>query len=440
MNSARIGIIILILLSILSLRFFSFYSNEPQYKEGQYISFETTLLSQPKISGRMQYFTAVLDNGQKINITAQRFPQYHYGDTIRISGSIKLKENKELKLTRSSYLDKLLSREKLNISINFAKIEATKKDKDLTGFFTKYILAIPTFFRQKAISGLETALSPDSSSLLLGIVFGIKGEFSKDFLDNLRVSGVMHVIAASGMNVTIIGSFLSSIFALFFRRQIALIISIAGIVFYAVMAGLEPSIVRASVMGILVFSSQVMGRQSMAYYFLFLAGFFMLFISPDLLYDVGFQLSFLSTLGLLSLKPLFETQKVKGIAGRTVIGEDLLTTICAQLATLPVILLNFGTYSLFSVLVNVLVLWVIPIVMIFGGIGVFVSFVFGFIGRMFFYLALPFLLYFQGIVNFFSQFDISLKSDSLPLPFVFSYYLFLSAIVLYVRKSRKIIV
>ena len=82
--------------------------------------------------------------------------------------------------------------------------------------------------------------------------------------------------------------------------------TVFGIVFYAVLAGLEPSIVRAAIMGILVFSSQIMGRQKMPFYILFLTAFVMLFVSPGLISDIGFQLSFLALIGIIYLKPAIE--------------------------------------------------------------------------------------------------------------------------------------
>src|SRR6266852_3979746 len=100
----------------------------------------------------------------------------------------------------------------------------------------------------------------------------------------LRTSGVFHVIAASGMNVTLVGGFLTSLFTLFLRRQIALLLSILGILFYALLAGFEPSIIRASIMGILVLSSQIFGRQAWPTYALLLTGYIMLLFDPSLIF------------------------------------------------------------------------------------------------------------------------------------------------------------
>jgi len=94
------------------------------------------------------------------------------------------------------------------------------------------------------------------------------------------------------MKITILGGFLSLMFAMFFRRQMALILTILGIVLYALLVGLESSIVRASIMGILVFLAQIAGCQNSSFLALLLAAFQMLMRAPSLILDVGFQLSF----------------------------------------------------------------------------------------------------------------------------------------------------
>jgi len=206
----------------------------------------------------------------------------------------------------SNQIVKLLT-SKTVYSMYFPKVVAVEDPKST-------LLAVTVFIRQSVADLLNKILPPDLSSLLLGIVFGIKGPMSKEFINNLRLAGVMHVIAASGMNITMIAGFLSAIFMLFLKRQVALIASILGFIFYAFLAGMQSSIIRAAIMGILVFSSQVLGRQNLAAYGLFLAGFIILMISPLLISDVGFQLSFTATLGLLHIGPLFKrVEKINGL-------------------------------------------------------------------------------------------------------------------------------
>ena len=390
---------------ILAVRFYFFYDNQHQLANGQQISFETTILSQPQVVGNRQVFTANYQN-QKIRITTGRFPEMNYGDFVRIIGQISNKNNRVLMYS--------------------PKIEAINNSSNILQSGLRRI----NIFRQKLITLFSKTLPSPSSSLLLGIIFGIKEQMPKDFSNNLKTSGVFHVIAASGMNVTLIGGFISTFFAFFLKRQIAIGLSILGIMFYAVLAGLEPSIIRASIMGILVFSAQILGRQTLAINGLFLAGFTMLLVDPTLISDIGFQLSFVATLGLVLIP------KIKAIGKIWVIGEGVNTTIAAQIATLPILLANFGTYSLYSILVNGLLLWTVPILMIIGGIGAILGLILMPLGQLLIYLCYPLLLYFETIVNIFGKIGGAITIESLSWQFILGYYCLLSSVLLILRKKE----
>lgn len=443
---------------LLILRFFSSNQRVPDYKDGQVLSFEATLFQEPKVIGRDQSFSANLPHGGEILIKTYRFPEFHYADTVRISGPVKFYRSPSgtirtrlteqlngagIKLSNQS--ERMLTKEKVALTMFFPKIELIKNDKNLLSYSFKSLLAVTSSVRQKLILIFQKSLPANLSSLLLGIVFGIRESMPKEFTNSLRVSGVMHVVAASGMNITMTGGFLSSLLALFLKRQLALFLAIIGICLYAVLAGLEPSIIRASIMGSMVFSAQILGRQALPFYFLLIAGYLMLFISPNLISDIGFQLSFVSTLGLLCLKPLFEGNKTKeikdkmAVKNRFVVIEDLTTTISAQAATLPILIANFGTYSLWSILINGLVLWTIPILMVLGGIGAILGILFEPVGRIFIYLSLPFLLYFEKTVTLFSSWGGVINIQEFPWQFTVSYYSLLGAILIwyYNKKSSR---
>lgn len=251
----------------------------------------------------------------------------------------------------------------------------------------------------------------------------------KDFSENLKTTGVFHVIAASGMNVTLVGGFISSILTFFLKRQIAIALSVVGIMFYAVLAGLEASIIRASIMGILVFSAQIMGRQTLAVNGLFFAGFAMLFIDPTLISDIGFQLSFTATLGLILIP------KIRAIGKIGVIGDSVNTTIAAQIATLPILMANFGTYSIYSILVNGLILWTVPILMAIGGIGAMLGLIFVPLGQLIIYLSYPLLIYFEKIVEIFGKIGGVISISALSWQFIAGYYCLLASILVVFKKK-----
>ncbi|MBF8249981.1 MAG: Competence protein, partial [Candidatus Levybacteria bacterium] len=382
------------LLIILSFRFYFHYHNQTHLVDGQQLTFEASILSQPQVVGGQQVVSANYQN-QKIKITTGRFPELNYGDSVRISGPVRILPQagglQPRALEGQSNGARKISNKNGRALMYFPKIEMINRS---SGIVQSGLQSI-NFLRQKLITLFSKTLPSPSSSLLLGIIFGIKEQMPKDFSDNLRTAGVFHVIAASGMNVTLVGGFISTFFAFFLKRQIAIGLSILGILFYATLAGLEPSIIRASMMGILVFSAQILGRQTLAVNSLLLAGFGMIYIDPTILSDVGFQLSFAATAGILYIKPLFGKQK--GFI------PEIATTIAAQVATLPILLANFGTYSIYSILVNGLVLWTVPILMMIGGIGTVLGLILEPLGQFLIYLCYPLLLYFQVIINFFGK-------------------------------------
>lgn len=405
--------IVIVLSAVIFLRIFIYSINVKTFPEGKTVTFETQVLNQPKISPRGQQVNLDLPNSQRVIVRLSLKPLINYGDKVRIQGSIEYFEAKNgNKVAFMNYPDLVIvKRESATNLIYIVR-------KNIISFFNSY-------------------LSPSQSSLMLGIVFGIKQEMPNGFYDNLKKTGLLHVIAASGMNITMVGGYFASFFSFFLRRQIALIFSILGILFYALLAGLEPSIVRASVMGILVFGAQIIGRQSLSFLSLFLAGFFMLIINPSLIFDIGFQLSFMATFGLICFSPLFYlSSKLKSLIKKSIIGTDFITTITAQIFTLPILLINFGSYSIISVIVNGLLLWTVPILMIIGGLSSIFSFVFEPLGNLILYLSLPLLIYFEAIVNLFGSRSNLLSVNNLPLTVSVGYYLMLFAIIIFVQKRK----
>jgi len=408
----KIATIASIFLLVLGVRVFLYYQNQPRFFEGQEVNFEINLNNEPKIFSNRQVLSDNLGLNKLIIITSF-WPQYHYQDKLKISGKL---ESRVLK--NSSQL----------LVLYFPKIERGNQNAILKSIGN---------FREKFIDLFNRTLPLNYSSLLLGITFGIKGKMTEEFFNNLRTTGVLHVIAASGMNVTLFGGFISGVLGFFLKRQIALFLSIFGILFYVVLAGFEASIIRAAIMGILVFSSQILGRQRLSIYSLLLAAYLMIFVNPNTISDIGFQLSFAATSGLLYIRPIFySSQRFKKILDTSIVGEDIATTISAQIATLPILLANFGIYSIWSVLVNALILWTIPILMVIGGIGGVLGLFFDFAAKFVIFLSLPLIFYFEKVVVIFSNITGLLKLENLPWQIVVGYYLVLTSLVYKLRNFK----
>jgi len=408
MGRSAIILILISLLILLTARFYV-YSLGNKVSDGEQIEFEARLLSQVKTTSYSRSFSLNY-NGERIFVNLPLYPPVKYGDKLKISGELNQK-----KLDRG-------------------EIWVLKKP-DIQLVTEKFSLLSPIYsFRSKAVEVYRSYLPSDEASLLLGIVFGIKESFSESFYDDLRTAGVLHVIAASGMNVSMLGALLAGFFGAFLRRQMAILLTIFGIFAFTALAGFEASIVRAAIMGTLAFSAQILGRQSWAFFGLLISGFLMLFISPSLIFDIGFQLSFSATLGLIYISPFIDKIfRIRKAPVLRAVSEDFNTTVSAQVATLPIILSNFGSYSILSVLTNVLVLWTVPILMIIGGITSILAFFFQGFG-IFLYLALPLLMYFKFIVGFFGKFGGQFEIVSLPWQLSLAYYLFILA--LFAKKFK----
>ncbi len=428
MNTAYFLIAIILVVS-LTVRFYVHHASSPTYYDRQKIQFTTTVLSEPRVFSNRQVIAANLPGSVRVSIITTRFPGFSYGQSIEVSGTLSKRVTSNKRIVNTVY---------------YPNITPVKNQKNNLVLLPQDILAFISTIRQNMIAIFEKTLPPIPARLLLGIVFGIKSSIPNDFLDDLRTTGVLHVIAASGMNVSLLGGVLMLGFQKLFRRQVALTITILAIIFYVALAGFEASIVRAGIMGIIAFSAAILGRQYLAYYSLVLAGYGMLLISPSMLYDVGFQLSFAATLGLITIVPLFTTQQsayssshqsiISGIV--EFFREDFFTTLAAQIATLPILLLHFGSVSAWSILVNLLVLWTVPLLMVLGGFGAFLGLVVETLGQLVIFLCLPFLLYFQGIVELFGRFGGVIEIGTIPLSMLVGYYLILGAII--IRRNSKL--
>ncbi len=408
MATPRIISIIIALFFLLALRFFSFYHNQPQYYDGQQISLQVALQEEPEVTNHGQRFTIKTEKNQMLSVKTSTVPRYHYGDRLAIRGTLQVKKN---------------PKGRTFFSLAFPKIQLARQA-------TNPLIEASVWIRESSTRLYQETLPPTSASLLLGIVFGAKENFPSDFLEHLRTTGVLHVIAASGMNVSFFTGAVMFSLGTFLKRRSAIILSVFAVIFYSMLVGFEPSILRASIMAIIAFAASFFGRQQFAVFSLFVTGCVMLLWQPSFLFDVGFQLSCLSTLGILVIKPWLPLRKLGGF------GEDIGTTIAAQIATFPVLLGVFGRVGVLSVLVNALVLWTVPILMLLGSLAVLFGLIFVPLGKLFLFLSLPFLLFFEQIVSFFGSFGWNVEVTSFPWQLSLGYYLLLGSLVLIAQKRK----
>lgn len=328
---------------------------------GQSLRITARLSQEPKYTSSRQVFSLA-----GIKISTWRYPEYHFGEKLVVTGEVEK--------------DGLVNPE----------IEKIGESGGFLSGLTSLKRKIEKIFRQ--------SLPEPQASLLAGMVLGSKSSFPENFYQALKKTGTLHVVVASGMNVSLLAGFLLNFLVSFINRRRAVLITILAIWFYVALVGFEAPIVRAGIMGTLAFTAQGLGRMKEAFRALVFAGLAMLFINPFWLLDLSFQLSFASTLGILILG-----QKLKKIFRVPFIADDLATTLSAQAGTLPFMLLAFGSVSALSPLVNALVLWVVPPVTAFGMVLGIVGLLSSFLGRVGLLLLFPLLTFFVKTVEIFAK-------------------------------------
>ena len=365
----------------------------------------------------------------KILIFLDRYPEYEYGDQIEIKGILKEPEN-----YKNFDYKNYLAKDDIYSLVYFPEIKLIKSNN---GNLIKSTLIN---FKEKMKESLNNFFSPPYSGLGESLVFGDEEKISQDWKEKFNLNGVRHITAVSGMNITIISFLLFNFFlSLGFWRNQSFYFSIFLIFLYILMIGAPPSAVRAFVMAFLFLVAQSLGRLSTASRSIVFAATLMLFFNPLLLkYDVGFQLSFLATLGLIFLQPILKDlfERVPHLFS---LRENLSATLGAQIFTLPILVHNFGKISLISPLPNILILPILPLLTI---LVFFVSFLGIFFQPLAYFLSLisfPFLSLILKIVDFFSKIPFtSLSIEKFSFLFTFFFYLILAILIKKLEERRKL--
>ena len=231
-------------------------------------------------------------------------------------------------------------------------------------------------------------ISGDVSGLSIGYLLGMKSELPDGLEQKMKTVGMAHIIVVSGTHLSIIVACFRKVFGKI-SRLFALYFSILFLLIYVLMVGVSPSLVRASFVAILSLFAWYFGREQKPERTVIFTLGFCLFLNPYYLTNVSFQLSMLAYIGILLILPGL-TNYFYGPKKPKLIGSTILATISAMLACLPIQIYYFGSFSIISILANILILPTIPIVMglsfltgVFGLIGLsFIADVFGFFAEM----------------------------------------------------------
>ena len=215
---------------------------------------------------------------------------------------------------------------------------------------------------------IEQNLSGGPAGLLKGVLLGAKKAVPEEIKTAFAQTGVNHVLAVSGLHVGLIaGAVFFMLKMLGVSRGMTAGLTIFALVFYALITGLPPSVVRAATMGCVALLGIVGQRDIDGGNILGIAGLGLLIARPQDLFDVGFQLSFVATGGILVLyRPLRDLMPVeKGWCDMWIAGP-LAVSVAAQVTTLPFVVSYFGLVSIVGLIANLIV---VPLVGVGVGLG-----------------------------------------------------------------------
>ncbi len=370
----------------------------------------------------------------KILVTAPLYPVYQYGDKLELVGKLQVPENFATDQEREFDYINYLAKDDIYYQLYQPQVKLLARRQG--NWLIDKLLTFKTAFLNK----INLILPEPESSLLAGLLLGVKQSLGNEWLERFRTAGVSHIIVLSGYNLTIIADSLIKFFSLSSRlpRAVGWSGGALAIVLFAIMTGGGATVVRASIMALTALFARATGRVYDAANALFLAAFLMVALKPKILiYDIGFQLSFLATLGLIYLSPALE-RRFSWLAPRKLSPLNrtwwfkfkeswrgvLISTLSAQIAVLPWILYKMGLLSLVSLPANLLILITIPFTMLFGFIAASLAFIST-------YLAWPFALLAHGLLTY--QLFITKLLSNLPLAAVtIPYFPWWAVIICYV--------
>ena len=219
-------------------------------------------------------------------------------------------------------------------------------------------------------SAVDGALPEPAAALALGIAFGIHEPLTAGVRAPLQDAELIHVVVVSGLKVVLIVGLVSAVARVFeWSHRRTLVVALPAVASYVLISGAGPAAIRSAFMAGAAMLAATGVRRTDPIPMLALAAAIMLGLSPQLIEDPGFQLSFLGTAGILLLAAPIAAR----LPGPRLIAEPFAVTIAAQVATVPIMAGTFGVISLGGPIANALVLPILPVMIVTGGAGAILS-------------------------------------------------------------------
>ncbi|MFH1745228.1 MAG: ComEC/Rec2 family competence protein [bacterium] len=363
--------------------------NKIWHYNNQKIKFSGIVTSEPEIKKNSQQLEIkvakiFLLSGEftvsgKVLITTKFYPRYFYGDELEVEGEIRAPEE----FSGFAY-DRYLAKFNIYSVSYFPKIKII--DRKQGAWIYEKIFKLKNKLREV----INFSVNEPEAGIARAVILGDKGGVDDDLKNIFSKAGISHIIAISGMHVSIIAAEILGIFLFIgFSRKHCFYLSSISLSLYILIIGLPSSAMRAGLMGFFILWALKLGRLNKITNSLVLACAIMLLINPKSLRDdVGFQLSFLAVTAIIfiypKIKKIFQKRVEKWPKILIACLDIFIITTAVQVLTLPIMIYNFGSVSLVAPLANLLILWTLPLLMFFLPLAIIFSLLIPQIGPVFF--------------------------------------------------------
>ncbi len=335
---------------------------------GEQVDLTGTVTREPMArEATLQLYVRVGDD--LLLVTTDRHARVFYGDVVRVVGVLREPEVFITDLGRTFDYPQYLLARGVEYQISFAEVAVIGAGE---GNWLIYQLLT---FKQNFLTELNEYLPEPTAGLGAGLLLGVRQALGEELETAFRETGIIHIVVLSGYNIMLVVIFITFILGSFLSVRAKFVAGVLGIAAFALMVGLSATVLRACIMAGIMLFAEATGRRYLALRALCVAGAIMLLINPSLLlFDLGFQLSFLATFGLIILAP-YVAMLAPFVPERLQLRQFFAATISTQIAVLPLLMYQIGQVSLVGVLVNMLVLPMVPIAM-------FTTFILGMLGMV----------------------------------------------------------
>ena len=383
------------------------------------------------------------DGWQKLKgtvlIFVPRFPVYNYGDELLVKGKLETPQpidnfNYPGYLSNQGIYSTMLSPQTYLIGTG----------KGFRPLARVYAL------RNRLSQAMSATIPEPQASLAQGMILGIRGNITPELQNAFIQSGTMHILVISGSQFNIVAGILvaTGIWLFGKRRFFYIWLALAAIWIYALLTGMSPPVIRSAVMVSIFLFADLLGRQKSAMTAIGFAAALMIAITPKILADASFQLTFMSTLGMVVVAPRLQNWGKNIIADK--LGEEggfvktadwvadsLFVTLGVTIAIWPLLVYYFGIFSVVSPLASLLVLPALPYLLGSGTLAAVLGIFLLPVGQIVGWLAWLAAFYMLVIINGFAKLTFSaINVGTINPAWIWAYFAALAAI-LWLIPNRK---